>query len=145
MRPTWPAGSGHVWACLLYTSALREAVASGLIDCIATDHAPHHIESKDCEYGNAAFGISGLETAVALVMDRLVHTEVLQLSKAVALLTSAPARILGIEKGTLTPRRAADITIIDPDEVRTVDPRRFYSKGKNTPYKGCLLYTSRCV
>lgn len=122
-----------------HVAALREAVASGLIDCIATDHAPHHIESKDCEYGNAAFGISGLETAVALVMDRLVHTEVLQLSKAVALLTSAPARILGTEKGTLTPRRAADITIIDPDEVRTVDPRRFYSKGKNTPYKGMQL------
>lgn len=122
-----------------HVAALREAVASGLVDCIATDHAPHHIESKDCEYGNASFGISGLETAVALIMDRLVHTGILQLDKAVALLTSGPARILGIEKGTLTPGRAADITIIDPDEVRTVDPRHFYSKGKNTPYKGIQL------
>ena len=120
-------------------AALREAVASGLVDCIATDHAPHHVESKDCEYGAAAFGISGLETAVALIMDRLVNTGALQLCTAIALLTTRPAKILGIDKGTLTPGSPADITVIDPDEVRTVDPRRFYSKGKNTPYKGVQL------
>jgi dihydroorotase len=119
--------------------ALVDAVASGLVDCIATDHAPQNIESKDCEYANASFGISGLETAVAVIMDRLVHPGFLRITDMVRLFTVGPGRILGLDSGTLTPGSKADITIIDPDAKRRVDPSTFYSKGKNTPFKGMEL------
>ncbi|NLD12433.1 MAG: dihydroorotase, partial [Firmicutes bacterium] len=119
--------------------ALVDAVASGLVDCIATDHAPQNIESKDCEYANASFGISGLETAVAVIMDRLVHPGLLRITDMVRLFTVGPGRILGLDSGTLTPGSKADITIIDPDAKRRVDPSTFYSKGKNTPFKGMEL------
>lgn len=120
-------------------AALREALVEGVIDCIATDHAPHHREGKDCEYNLAASGISGLETAVAVIMDRLVHPGILPLEKMVSLFTVGPAEVLGLENGTLSPGSAADITILDPEEVRRVEPARFYSRGKNTPFKGLEL------
>lgn len=115
--------------------AMIKAVNEGVIDCIATDHAPHEMESKDCEYEIAQFGISGLETAVPVVMS-LVKENKLDLNKMISLLTINPAEIIGINKGTLEVGGIADITIIDPELEKEVDPDKFYSKGKNTPYKG---------
>ena len=122
-----------------HVKALVDAVTSGVIDCIATDHAPHNVESKDCEYAKASFGISGIETAVPVIMDKLVHAGLLDITKMVSLFTTGPAKVLSLDIGTLTPGSKADITIIDPDAVRQVDPARFYSKGKNTPFKGMEL------
>lgn len=115
--------------------AMLEAIKDGVIDCIATDHAPHELESKDCEYEMADFGISGLETAIPVVMS-LVKENKLDLNKMVSLFTTNPAQIIGIDKGTLEVGGVADITIIDPELEKVVDPNGFYSKGKNTPYKG---------
>lgn len=119
--------------------ALREALQEGVIDCIATDHAPHHRESKDCEYALAAPGISGLETAVALIIDKLVNPGILDIEQMVSLFTIGPAEILGLDRGTLSPDKVADITILDPKMIKTVEPGKFYSKGKNTPFKGMQL------
>ncbi len=122
-----------------HIAALRAALLDGTVDCIATDHAPHHFESKDCEYELASFGISGLETAVAVIMDNLVNRGALEINRMVSLFTSGPARVLGIDKGNLALGKTADITIIDPQATKKVDPRKFYSKGKNTPYKDMEL------
>lgn len=122
-----------------HIEALRAALLDGTIDCIATDHAPHHLESKDCEYNLAAVGISGLETAVAVVMDQLVNRNLLTLNEMVRLFTSGPADVMGLAKGRLNVGEAADITIIDPHLSKTVDPQQFYSKGKNTPFKNMHL------
>lgn len=119
--------------------ALQAALREGVIDCIATDHAPHELEAKDCEYNLASFGISGLETAVAVIINDLVNSGKLDLSEMVRLLAVNPARVLNLDKGTLTPGREADITILDLNTMREVNPARFYSKGKNTPFKGRLL------
>jgi len=131
-----------------HRAALREALTSGLIDCIATDHAPHHFESKDCEYGLASFGISGIETAVAVIMDSLVRPGLLDIARMVELFTTGPAGIIAANRatvGALTCGAPADVTIIDPDMVRTVDPRKFYSRGKNTPFKGMELRGWPCM
>ncbi|KUG02958.1 dihydroorotase [hydrocarbon metagenome] len=122
-----------------HIEALIEALQDGTVDCIATDHAPHHREAKDCEFQLAAMGISGLETAVAVIMDRLVGQGLLDIFDMVRLFTCGPAEILGLERGTLDTGRSADITIIDPEAVRKVLPENFYSKGKNTPFKGMVL------
>ncbi len=122
-----------------HVKTLVDAIGSGLIDCIATDHAPHNVESKDCEYAKASFGISGIETAVAVIMDKLVHAGHIDISQMVSLFTVGPSRVLGLELGTLAPESRADITIIDPDAIGQVDPKTFYSKGKNTPFKGMEL------
>ncbi|MEQ8199814.1 MAG: dihydroorotase [Syntrophomonadaceae bacterium] len=122
-----------------HLEALRDALLDGTVDCIATDHAPHHLESKDCEYDLAAFGISGLETAVAVIMHFLVDKGHLGWSEMVELFTIGPAEVLGIDKGTLDIDTVADITILDPLAIKTVNPSEFYSKGKNTPFKGMTL------
>lgn len=124
---------------LEHIEALIEALQDGTIDCIATDHAPHHREAKDCEFKLAAMGISGLETAVAVIMDGLVHRGLLDAYDMVRLFTCGPAEILGLDAGTLGIGKVADITIINPEAVRSVDPDKFYSKGKNTPFKGKVL------
>lgn len=125
--------------------ALRAALLDGTIDAIATDHAPHHLEAKECEYNQAAFGISGLETAVAVIMSELVNTGLLPLNKMVELFTSGPQRIINIERGTLKPGQVADITVIDPALEKTVNPQAFYSKGKNTPFKNKKLKGWPCL
>jgi dihydroorotase len=122
-----------------HIAALIEAVNDGTIDCIATDHAPHHLESKDCEFQLAANGISGLETAIPVVMDRLVKPGFMDIVNMVRLFTCGPAEILGLDRGTLKTGAVADITIINPQIVKTVEPEQFYSKGKNTPFKGLTL------
>jgi dihydroorotase len=121
----------------------REAVIEGLregtIDCIATDHAPHTVDDKRVEYDQAAFGIVGLETAVALCLDRLVGAGILDLPRLVSAMSWQPARIVSIPGGTLAVGSPADVTVLDPLRRRKVDPDRFESKGRNTPFVGWTL------
>jgi dihydroorotase len=118
-----------------HIDALIAAVSDGTIDCIATDHAPHHIESKDCEFQTASFGISGLETAVAVCMD-MVNRNILELNRVIEMFTSKPAGILRIKGGVFDIGAPADITVIDLKLKKTVDVSTFYSKGKNSPFHG---------
>ncbi|HET8945888.1 MAG TPA: amidohydrolase family protein, partial [Candidatus Polarisedimenticolia bacterium] len=119
--------------------ALLHALQEGTIDVIATDHAPHHADEKLVEFDDAPFGIVGLETAVALVMDRLVRPGHIDLSRMVELMALNPARILGLKKGTLAVGADADVTIIDPETTRAVEPDRFESRSRNTPFAGWKL------
>ncbi|HXH81791.1 MAG TPA: dihydroorotase [Candidatus Tectomicrobia bacterium] len=116
--------------------AVREALADGTIDCIATDHAPHAASEKEGEFDRAAFGIVGLETAVSLLLDRLVRPGLLPLPTLVARLSRDPARLLDLPGGTLAPGAPADVTILDPDRELTIDPARFHSRSRNTPFAG---------
>ncbi len=118
--------------------ATLQALKDGLFDAIATDHAPHTVVDKQCEYGLAANGISGLETALGLLMT-LVHSGDLDLPTVVRYLTAEPARLMQLPCGTLRRGAAADVAIFDPDLEWTVDPERFFSKGKNTPLAGATL------
>jgi dihydroorotase len=115
---------------------LIEALADGTIDCIATDHAPHALSEKEGEFDGAAFGIVGLETAVGVMLDRLVAAGRLSLPTLVARMSSDPARVLGLPGGRLTAGAPADITILDPAGERTVDPARFLGRSRNTPFGG---------
>lgn len=119
--------------------ALKEALADGTIDVIATDHAPHAQNEKEVELQDAAFGAVGLETALSLVLTNLVKTGVLSLSDAIAKMTIAPANALGINAGTLKEGAVADITIIDPETKVTVKASELKSKSKNTPFDGIEL------
>ncbi len=121
------------------TEALLEGIADGTIDCIATDHAPHALSEKEGEFERAANGIVGLETAVALLLDRLVHTGVLPLATLVSRLSRDPARLLDLPGGTLSAGAPADITILDLDAAGIVDPARFKSRSRNTPFGGWRL------
>lgn len=114
--------------------AIKQGLKEGIIDIIATDHAPHSFEEKNVEYDYAPFGIVGLETAFPLVFTNLVKTGVLSLEEAIAKMTIKPASIIGVDKGTLTKGKEADITIIDPNKEWTVDVNKFFSKSKNSPY-----------
>jgi dihydroorotase len=127
----------------LRSEADRAAVVAGLrdgtIDCIATDHAPHTVDDKQVEYDQAAFGVVGLETAVPLCLDRLVHAGLVDLRQLVALFSTNPARVLGLPGGTLAPGSPADLTLLDLAKRRTVDPARFLSLSRNTPFGGLAL------
>jgi dihydroorotase len=127
----------------LRSEADQEAVLAGLrdgtIDCIATDHAPHTVDDKKVEYDHAANGVVGLETAVALGLDRLVGAGILELPYLVALLTANPARVLGLPGGTLAPGSPADLTLLDLSKKRQVDAARFESRSRNTPFDGWIL------
>jgi len=117
---------------------LIEGLLDGTIDAIATDHAPHTEADKACEFSMAAAGISGFETAIGSLM-KLVHAGRLPLALVVAKLTSGPAQVLGkkyLMLGRLAIGSPADVTILDPDREWTVEPDKFFSKGKNTPLKG---------
>jgi len=119
--------------------ALLEGLLDGTIDCIATDHAPHAQSEKEGEFDLAAFGIVGLETAVGLLLDRLVRPGILPLPTLVARLSRDPARLLGLPGGSLAPGAPADLTILDPAAEWTVDPARFESRSRNTPFGGWRL------
>jgi dihydroorotase len=119
--------------------ALMKGLRDGTVDCIATDHAPHHADEKDLPFDEAAHGVVGLETAVPLAIDRLLHAEVVDLSRLVELLSWNPARVLGVPGGTLAVGAIADITILDVDREVVVDPGRFESKSRNTPFTGMRL------
>jgi len=116
--------------------ALVGALADGTIDCVATDHAPHASSEKEGEYDRAAFGIIGLETAVSVLLDRLVRPGVIDLPTLIARMSSAPARLLNLPGGTLAAGAPADITIVDPNRELTIDPSAFRSRSRNTPFGG---------
>jgi dihydroorotase len=119
--------------------AMLAGIADGTVDAIATDHAPHHYDEKKVEFDRAPFGIVGLETAVPLAFDRLVHTGLIGLPRLVELMSVNPARILRVEGGTLTPGAAADITILAPDLPVRVAAAALRSRSKNTPFDGWEL------
>ena len=125
--------------------ALVEGLRDGTVDAIATDHAPHHPDEKLQEFDDAPFGMVGLETAVPLLLDRLVRPGVIDLKRLVALVSLNPARILGLEKGTLKIGADADITLLDPDLRATVDVARFRSKSRNSPFHGWTLTGWPCA
>ncbi len=116
--------------------ALVEALASGTVDAIATDHAPHPGSEKMQEFEQCPFGIIGLETALAVALEALVHTGKLPLAKLVQLFSAGPARILGLERGHLNPGAPGDVTIFDPDLDWTYDVSRSFSKSANSPWHG---------
>ncbi|MBN1912188.1 MAG: dihydroorotase [Pirellulales bacterium] len=126
-------GQGHVTGCI-------DGLKDDTIDVIATDHAPHAKEKKMQELDRAPFGIVGLETALGLVVTKLIEPGHLDWSTALAKMTINPARILGIPKGTLAVGADADVTIIDPEVRWTVDPAEFRSKSVNTPFAGWELH-----
>ena len=115
--------------------AVRAGLADGTIDAIATDHAPHHIDEKNVEFAIAMNGVVGLETLLPLTL-RLVTEKVFDLSTAIALLTCQPAKILGIDRGTLSVGAVADITLINPNKEWTVVAEELHSKSKNTSFDG---------
>jgi dihydroorotase len=118
--------------------AIKEGLKDGTIDVIATDHAPHHRDEKLREFDMAPFGISGLETAMGLSL-KLVRENILSLSQLIEKMTLNPAKILGLDKGTLMVGSDADVVIIDEDREFKVDTEHFISKGKNTPFEGRIL------
>ena len=122
-----------------HVEAIKKGLSSGVIDVISTDHAPHLPVDKYVEFDAAANGIVGLETAVPLVMNNLVHANILGLSDAIAKMSANPARILGLKKGTLSVGADADITIIDLDKEEIIEPSEFETKGRNTPFAGMKL------
>ena len=115
--------------------AIKEGLRDGTLDCIATDHAPHDLDSKDVEFPSAANGIVGLETSLPLTL-RLVEEGVLTLSQAIERMTVNPAKALGLNKGTLSVGADADIAVIDLDDEWIVEPLKLRSKSRNTPFAG---------
>jgi dihydroorotase len=118
--------------------AIVGALSDGIIDAIATDHAPHGPLDKKVEFIHAANGVLGLETSLALTLA-LVRTGELPLSRAVERLTSGPARAFGLPAGTLAPGAAADVIVVDAEHEWKVDPQRFYSRSRNSPFAGWTL------
>lgn len=118
--------------------ALVSALAEGIIDAIATDHAPHRSMDKECTYDEAAFGISGFETALASLLT-LVESGQIKIEDVIRRLTVEPCRVFGLPYGTLSVGASADVVIFDPASAWTVDASSFYSKGKNTPLDGRSL------
>ena len=127
-------------------AAIKDGLARGVIDVIASDHAPHTISEKDIEFDRAEFGVIGLETALAVSITHLVHAGVLGWTELVKKLACNPAKILGLDKGTLSPGKEADIAIIDPNKEWVVTQEEFVSKSKNSAFidahlKGAVEYT----
>jgi dihydroorotase len=116
--------------------ALKQAIAEGLVDALVTDHAPHLQSEKELEFLAAPFGIVGLECALALFVKALIEPKLLDWPALIKLMTVNPARIIGIDKGTLSKGKQADVTIIDPDAEYKIDVNKFRSKSKNCPYHG---------
>ena len=117
-----------------HVQAMIEGLKDGTIDAIATDHAPHAFEEKDVEFKYAPSGFAGMETALGVLLTELYHTGLFSLSELVSRMSCAPARILGLEGGTLAAQAPADIAIIDPELEWVVDSSTFYTRGKATPY-----------
>jgi dihydroorotase len=117
-------------------AALRKGIETGVVDAIASDHAPHSPEEKDQEFDLAPFGVIGLETTLGIVMSCLYHQGTTALPHLVRLMSTNPARILGLPLGSLKPGSPADVTLLDPDAEWEIDPRNFVSKSRNTPFSG---------
>lgn len=130
-----------------HVEAVLEAIKDGTIDAIATDHAPHHADEKNLEYDRAPFGITGLETAIGLAFEKLVHPGIIDLVRLVEMFSTNPARIFNLkERGTLKVGSIADVTIINPDLEWTYDVNQTKSKSKNSPFhnqtfRGCAVAT----
>jgi dihydroorotase len=120
--------------------AIIEGLKDGTLDCIVTDHAPHHFDDKNVEYNKAAFGISGIETSFGFAITNLYKAGVLNLNEIADRMSADPARILGLDGGEIKEGGVADLMIADLDEKWVVDPAKFVSKGKNTPFGGYELY-----
>jgi len=116
--------------------ALKQAVAEGLIDALVSDHAPHLQSEKELEFLAAPFGIASLECALALFVKALIEPGILDWPGLIALMTEKPAKIIGVDKGTLSEGKQADVTIIDPDAEYEIDVNTFRSKSRNCPYHG---------
>lgn len=119
--------------------AIKDAIKEGVIDVIATDHAPHTRAEKECEYGIASFGIIGLETALPLALTELVGKERIDLMKVISMFTNKPAKIVNLDKGNVEVGKDADITIINLNDEFVVDVNKFASKSKNSPFHGWKL------
>lgn len=119
--------------------ALKQAIREGLVDALASDHAPHLQSEKELEFLAAPFGIASLECSLGLYVKALVEPKIIDWPALIRMLTVSPARIIGVDKGTLTPGKQADITIIDPEAQYTVDTSVFQSKSRNCPYQGWNL------
>jgi dihydroorotase len=120
-------------------AALIEGVRDGTIDAIATDHAPHHLDEKMLEFDRAPFGVVGLETALGIALTVLHHSGGIPVGRIVEMLTVAPARAFSLPGGTLSTGSPADVTVLDPDREWTVEPKRFKSRSRNTPFSGWQL------
>jgi dihydroorotase len=119
--------------------AMLQGIADGTVDLIATDHAPHHADEKMVEFDRAPFGIVGLETAVSIAFDRLVHAGGITLPRMIELLSTNPARTLNLAGGTLAEGSVADVTVLGPDMKVTVRASALRSKSRNTPFDGWEL------
>jgi dihydroorotase len=119
--------------------AIRQALRDGTIDVICTDHAPHHYDAKEREFDDAPNGIIGLETALGLAVSELVEAGLLSLPGLVNRMSVMPARIFGLQGGSLAPGAPADVVVFDPAAEWTVQPEDFYSKSRNTPFAGRRL------
>ena len=117
-------------------SELKKGLSDGTISCLVTDHAPHSREEKELEFLHAPFGIVGLETALPLFIKALIDDNTLTWPGLISMMTINPARVLGIEKGTLSLDADADITLIDPNQNWTIDVAKFRGKSRNCPYHG---------
>ncbi len=119
--------------------AIKEGLADGTIDAIATDHAPHAEQEKQAEFDLAPFGLIGLETAFSLGMKELVQKKILSLAQLVEKMSVNPARVLGVAGGELSPGSPADLTIVDPEKEWVVKKEEFLSRSKNSPFSGWTL------
>lgn len=119
--------------------SILQAIYDGTVDAIVSDHEPHHIDEKELDFSEAPFGIVGLETAVALALDRLIHGRVIGLTQLVRLMSTRPAEIFSLPGGTLREGAPADLTLLDLRLQRTVDPETFASRSRNTPFSGMRL------
>jgi dihydroorotase len=117
-------------------TAVLEGIVNGAIDAIATDHAPHPGSEKMQEFESCPFGILGLETAIGVSLEQLVHPGKIGIARLVDLFTAGPARILGIDRGTLAPGAPADVTIFSTDREWTYDVNKSFSKSRNSPFDG---------
>jgi len=125
-------------------AALRAALAEGVIDCVASDHAPHAYDAKEAAFDDAPFGIVGLETAFGVAHTELVLGGVLSLPELLRRMSSVPAAVFQLPGGSLRPGAPADVTVLDAAAQWTVDPAAFFSKSRNTPFAGRTL-TGRAV
>jgi len=125
-------------------AALRGALKEGVIDCIASDHAPHAYDEKEAAFDDAPFGVVGLETAFAIAHTELVASGVFTLSELIRRMSTEPARVFHLKGGSLAPGGVADVAVFDTGAKWTVDPAVFHSKSRNTPFAGRAL-TGRAV